>query len=177
MIENIKVDVIRASVGTVSESDIMLADASQALIIGFNVRPDAVIRKKAEESKIEIRLYTIIYKVIEDIEAAMKGLLAPVYQEVIYGQAEVRQLYKVSKIGTIAGCMVTDGKIVHDCKVRLIREGIVVYDGKLNSLRRFQNDAKEVQSGYDCGLTIENYNDIKEGDVVEAYGEQVVAPQ
>ena len=145
-IESVKVDVIRSSVGAITESDVMLADASKALIIGFNIRPDAAVRKKALESKVEIRLYTVIYKVIEDIQLAMKGMLAPVYEEMILGQAEVRQIFKVSKIGTIAGCMVTDGKIVRDCKARLIREGVVIYTGQLSSLRRFQNDAKEVQS-------------------------------
>ncbi len=175
-LETVKVDVIRSSVGAITESDVMLADASKALIIGFNIRPDAAVKKKAEESKVEIRLYTIIYKVLEDIELAMKGMLAPVYEEVVWGQAEVRQLFKVSKIGTIAGCMVTEGKMVRESKVRLIRDGVVVYHGKLSSLKRFQNDVKEVASGYDCGMTIENYNDIKENDIIEAYGD-VEVPQ
>ena len=132
------------------------------------------MRKKAEEEGVEIRLHNIIYKAMEEMELAMKGLLAPVYEEVVIGQAEVRQTFKVSKIGTIAGCMVTDGKLVKDCKVRLIRQGIVVYDGQLGSLKRFQNDAKEVSSGYECGLTIMNFNDIKEGDLIEAYADQEV---
>ena len=152
----------------------MLASASKAMIYGFNVRPDANVRKKAEEEGVEIRLHNIIYKAMEEMELAMKGLLAPVFEEVVIGQAEVRQTFKVSKIGTIAGCMVTDGKLVKDCKVRLIRQGIVVYDGQLGSLKRFQNDAKEVTNGYECGLTIMNFNDIKEGDLIEAYADQEV---
>ena len=170
-VQGVKVNVIRSTAGTISESDVMLASASKAVIYGFNVRPDANVRKKAEEEGVEIRLHNIIYKAMEEMELAMKGLLAPVYEEVVIGQAEVRQTFKVSKIGTIAGCMVTDGKLVKDCKVRLIRQGIVVYDGQLGSLKRFQNDAKEVTNGYECGLTIMNFNDIKEGDLIEAYAD------
>ena len=173
-VQGVKVNVIRSTAGTISESDVMLASASKAVIYGFNVRPDANVRKKAEEEGVEIRLHNIIYKAMEEMELAMKGLLAPVYEEVVIGQAEVRQTFKVSKIGTIAGCMVTDGKLVKDCKVRLIRQGIVVYDGQLGSLKRFQNDAKEVSGGYECGLTIMNFNDIKEGDLIEAYADQEV---
>ncbi len=173
-IESVRVNVIRANAGAISESDVMLASASKGIIYGFNVRPVANVRKKAEEEGVEIRLHTIIYKAIEEMELAMKGMLAPVFEEVIIGQAEVRQIYKASKIGTIAGCMVSDGKIVRHCGVRLIRDGVVVYTGKLSSLKRFQDDAKEVTSGYDCGLTIENFNDIKEGDFIEAYQEQEV---
>ena len=173
-VEGVKVNVIRSVAGAISESDVMLASASKAIIIGFNVRPDANVRKKAEEEGVSIRLHNIIYKAVEEMELAMKGMLAPVYEEVIIGQLEVRQTFKVSKVGTIAGCMVTDGKVVRDCKVRLIRDGIVVYDGKLGSLNRFQNDAKEVTSGFECGITIENYNDIKEKDIIEAYQDQLV---
>lgn len=173
-VSGVKVNVIRSTVGAITESDIMLASAGSAVIIGFNIRPNALIRKKAEEEGVSIRLYNIIYKVVEDMEAAMKGMLAPVFEEVILGQAEVRQTYKVSKVGTIAGCMVTDGKLVKGCSVRLLRDSVVVYEGQLGSLKRFQNDAKEVQAGYECGITIENFNDIKEGDVIEAYGEQEV---
>ena len=144
------------------------------MIIGFNVRPDAQIRKKAEESGVEIRLHNIIYKATEEMELAMKGMLEPVYEEVIIGQAEIREIYKVSKIGTIGGCMVTDGKLTSGCSVRLIREGIVIYNGKLGSLRRFKDDVREVVSGYECGITIENFNDIKIGDTIEAYAEQAV---
>lgn len=173
-VDGIKVNVIRSQAGAISDSDVMLASASKSVIYGFNVRPDANVRKKAMDEGVDIRLHNIIYKAVEEMEAAMKGMLAPVYEEVVIGQAEVRKIYKVSKVGTIAGCMVTDGKITRDCKVRLIRDGIVVYSGRLGSLKRFENDAKEVNSGYECGLTIENYNDIKENDIVEAYEDQEV---
>lgn len=173
-VDTVRVNVIRSTVGTITESDILLASASNAIIYGFNIRPSAAIRKKAEEEGIEIRLHNIIYKALEELESAMKGLLAPVYEEVVIGQAEVRQIYKVSKVGTIAGCKVVDGHIKRDCKVRLIREGIVIYDGKLGSLRRFENDVKEVQNGFECGMTIENYNDIKVDDIIDAYEDQEV---
>lgn len=173
-VKGVTVNVIHSTAGAISESDIMLADASKAMIIGFNVRPDANIRKKAEEAGVQIRLHNIIYKATEEMELAMKGMLEPVYEEVVIGQAEVRETYKVSKIGTIGGCMVTDGKLTAHCGVRLIREGIVVYTGKLGSLKRFKDDAKEVVSGYECGITIENYNDIKVGDTLEAFEDQVV---
>lgn len=173
-IEGVKVNVIRSQAGAISESDVMLASASKAMIYGFNVRPDSNVRKKALEEGVDIRLHNIIYKAVEEMEAAMKGMLKPVYEEIVLGQAEVRKIYKVSKVGTIAGCMVSEGKIVRDSSMRLIRNGIVVYEGKLGSLKRFENDAKEVQSGYECGLTIENFNDIKEGDIVEVYAMQEV---
>ncbi len=176
-VQGVKVNVIRSSAGAITESDIMLASASHALIYGFNVRPNATVRKKAEEEGVEIHLHNIIYKALEEMENAMKGMLAPVYEEVVIGQAEVRQLFKMSKVGTIAGCMVSDGCLKRECSVRLIREGVVVYSGKLGSLRRFQNDVKEVQSGFDCGLTIENFNDIKVNDVIEAYEDQQVEPE
>lgn len=170
----VKVNVIRSTAGAINESDVMLASASNALVYGFNVRPDANVRRKAAEENVEIHLHKIIYKAIEEVEAAMKGMLAPVFEEVIFGQASVRQIFKVSKIGTIAGCMVTDGKFVRDAGVRLIRDGVVVYDGKLGSLKRFQNDVKEVAAGYECGITIHNFNDIKENDILEAYGQEEV---
>lgn len=173
-VDTVKVNVIRSTVGTITESDIMLASASNAVIYGFNIRPTAAIRKKAEEEGVEIRLHNIIYKALEELEGAMKGMLAPVYEEVVTGQAEVRQTYKVSKIGTIAGCYVTDGVVRRDSSVRLIRDGIVVYTGKVGSLRRFENDVKEVTQGFECGMTIENFNDIKIGDVIEAFEDQEV---
>ncbi|MEG0093716.1 MAG: translation initiation factor IF-2 [Erysipelotrichaceae bacterium] len=173
-ISGVRVVVIRSTAGAITESDIMLAAASNAVVYGFNVRPNAAVRKKAEEENVEIRLHNIIYKAIEEMEHAMKGMLAPVYEEVVIGQGEVRQLYKVTKIGTIAGCMVSDGCFKRDCKVRLIRDGVVVYSGQLGSLKRFQNDVKEVAAGYDCGITIENFNDIKENDIIEAYEDQEV---
>lgn len=173
-VEGARVNVIRSTVGAISESDILLASASEAIIYGFNVRPDANVRRKADEEGVEIRLHQVIYKMVEEIEAAMKGMLAPEMEEVVTGQAEIRHIYKVSKIGNIAGCYVTDGSIKRDCGIRLIREGIIVYEGKLASLKRFKDDAKEVNQGYECGLTIENYNDIKEGDIVEGYVMQEV---
>ena len=161
-VDGVRVNVIRSTVGAISESDVILASASQAIIYGFNVRPDAKVRNKAEEENVEIRLHNVIYKMVEEIETAMKGMLAPEYHEVITGQAEIRQVIKASKVGNIAGCYVTDGSIKRNCGIRLIRDGIVVYEGKLASLRRFKDDVKEVNAGFECGLNIENYNDIKE---------------
>ena len=167
--DEVKINIIRAQSGSITESDVLLASASKAIIYGFNVRPDAVVRKKAEEEGIDIRLHRIIYALVEEIEAAMKGMLKPTYKEVVTGLAEVRQIYKVSKVGTIAGSYVTSGSIKRDCGVRLLRNGVVVYEGKLASLKRFQNDAKEVNTGYECGIMIEGYNDIKEGDHIEGF--------
>ncbi len=172
--DEVRVNVIRATAGTITEGDILLASASGAVIIGFNIRPSAAVRNLAAEKKVDIRLYNVIYHAIEAVESAMKGMMAPVFKEVIYGQAEVRQTYKVSRVGTIAGCMVIDGKIVSGSTVRLIRDGIVIYDGKMSSLKRFKDDARTVNKGYECGITIENYNDLKEGDVIESYGEEEV---
>ena len=168
-VDGVRVNVIRSTVGAISESDVILASASQAIIYGFNVRPDVKVRNKAEEENVEIRLHNVIYKMVEEIETAMKGMLAPEYHEVITGQAEIRQVIKASKIGNIAGCYVTDGSIKRNCGIRLIRDGIVIYEGKLASLRRFKDDVKEVNAGFECGLNIENYNDIKEGDIIEGY--------
>jgi translation initiation factor IF-2 len=173
-VDTVKVNVVRSTVGTITESDILLASASNALIYGFNIRPTAAIRKKAEEEGVQIRLHNIIYKALEELESAMKGMLAPVYEEVVTGQAEVRQTFKAAKVGTIAGSYVTDGVIRRDTAIRLIRDGIVIYTGKLGSLRRFENDVKEVNQGYECGITIENFNDIKVGDVIEAFEDQEV---
>lgn len=167
-IEDLKVNIIRATVGTITDTDVSLAEASNAIIIGFNVRPMASVRNEAATKKVEIRLYNIIYNVLNDIEASLKGMLDPVYEEVVIGQAEVRSIFKNSKVGTIAGCYVTDGCIERNSLVRVLREGVVVFEGKLGSLKRFKDDAKEVRQGYECGLTIENYNDIKEFDVIEA---------
>ena len=170
----VRTNVIRATAGAISESDIMLANASNAIIYGFNVRPSAAIKKLAEENGVSIRLHNIIYKALEELELMMKGMLAPVYEEVVTGQATVKQLFKVSKIGTIAGCMVDDGVIRRTSSVRLIRDGIVVYTGVIGSLQRFKDNAREVSAGYECGLTIERFNDIKEGDVIEAFENQEV---
>ncbi len=175
--DEVKVNIIRATAGAITLSDVLLASASKAIIYGFNVRPDALVRAKAEEEKVEIRLHTIIYALIEEIEGVMKGMRKPIEQEVILGQAEVRQIFKASKIGTIAGSYVLDGELKRDCLVRLIRDGIVIFTGKLGSLRRFKDDVAKVATGFECAFTIENYNDIKEGDVIEAYEIQHVAPK
>jgi len=167
--DEVKINVIRAQSGAITESDVLLASASNAIIYGFNVRPDASVRQKAEEEKVDIRLHRIIYALVEEIQAAMKGMLKPIYKEVVIGNAEVRQTYKVSKVGTIAGCYVTNGCIKRDCGVRVLRNSVIVYEGKLASLKRFQNDAKEVTTGYECGITIENFNDIKEEDTIEGF--------
>ena len=167
-VDDFKVNVIRCSVGAITDTDIILASASNAIVLGFNVRPTAAVRQTAAEKGVEIRLYSIIYKLFEDIEAALKGMLEPEYEEVVIGQAEVRNTFKISKVGTVAGCYVTDGVIQSNSLVRIIRDGIVVYEGKMASLKRFKDDAKEVKYGYECGITIENFNDIKEGDIIEA---------
>ena len=168
-IEGVKVNVIRSSVGAIKESDIVLAKASNAIIIGFNVRPNNTLKEYAKDQGVEIRLYDIIYKVVEEMELAMKGLLDPVYEEQILGTAEVRKIFKFSKVGTIAGSYVTDGIIKRDSKARLIRDGVVVYDGNINSIQREKDSVKEVKKGLECGITIENYNDIRENDIIEAY--------
>ncbi len=167
-IEDLKVNIIRATVGTITDTDVSLAEASKAIIIGFNVRPMAPVRNEAATKGVEIRLYNIIYKVLEDIEAALKGMLDPVYEEVVTGQAEIRSLFKLSKVGTIAGCYVTDGVIERNSLVRILRDGVVIFEGKMASLKRFKDDVKEVKYGFECGITIEGYNDLKEGDVIEA---------
>ena len=167
--DKIKINIIRATSGAITESDVLLADASNAIIYGFNVRPDAKTRLKAEEENVEIRLHRIIYALIEEIQAAMKGMLKPALVEKVTGQAEVRKLFKVSKLGTIAGCMVTDGYIKNHSLIRVLRDGIIVFDGKLASLQREKDIAKEVKSGYECGMLIENFNDIKEKDIIEGY--------
>ncbi len=168
-VEDVRVKVIRSSVGAITESDIVLAKASNAIIIGFNVRPTNSIRDYAKENGVEIRLYDIIYKAVEEIEAAMKGMLEPIYEEKVTGTAEVRQLFKFSKVGIIAGSYVTDGVIKRDSKARIIRDGIVIYDGNINSIQREKDSVKEVKKGLECGITIENYSDIKVGDIIEGY--------
>ena len=168
-VEGVRVNVIRSSVGAIKESDVVLAKASNAIIIGFNVRPTNEIREYAKDSGVEIRLYDIIYKAVEDMEAAMRGMLDPEYVEQVLGSAEVRQLFKFSKVGTIAGSYVLDGVIKSNAKARIIRDGIVIYDGNIGSLQREKDSQKEVKKGLECGITIENYNDIKERDIIEAY--------
>ena len=168
--EEVRVRVIHGGVGAINESDVMLASTSQAIIVGFNVRPDAAARESAARANVDMRMYRVIYDAINEIEAAMKGMLAPKFREVLLGHAEVRQTYKVSGVGTVAGCYVQDGKLQRkDCQVRLVRDGIVVHEGVLASLQRFKDSVKEVPSGYECGLSIEKFNDIKEGDIVEAF--------
>ncbi|MCK9478321.1 MAG: translation initiation factor IF-2 [Firmicutes bacterium] len=167
--EEVRINIIHAGVGGITESDILLASASNAIIIGFNVRPNAIIVESASMKNVEIRLYRVIYQAIEEIEAAMKGMLDPVYREKVLGHAEVRQTFKVSAIGTIAGCHVTDGKIIRNSEVRVVRDSIVIHEGKLDSLKRFKDDAKEVLAGYECGMGLEKFNDIKEGDVIESF--------
>ena len=168
-VPSVSLDIVRSGVGTITETDISLAQASGAIIIGFNVRPTAAVRNLAQEQNIDIRLHNIIYKVIEELEDAMTGMLAPVFVEQITGQAEVRDLFKASKVGTIAGCYVTDGSMISHTQVRLIRNGVVIFTGKMSSLKRFKDDAKEVNRGYECGITLDGFNDIKVGDIIEGF--------
>ena len=168
-IEGVRVKTIHMGVGAITESDIILASASNAIIFGFNVRPDAAVAATADQEKVEVRLHRVIYSVIEEIEAAMKGMLDPIFKENIIGHAEVRNTFKISKVGTIAGCMVTSGKISRSAEVRLIRAGIVVFEGKIDSLKRYKDDAKDVAQGYECGITLERFNDLKDGDIIEAF--------
>ena len=170
----VRVKVIHGAVGAINESDIVLADVSNAIIIGFNVRPNAIITEKAKEAGVEIKLYDVIYKATEDIEKAMKGMLEPTFEEVVLGHAEIRELFKVSGVGTIGGCYVTDGKIIRNCGVRILRNDIVIHTGELASLQRLKDSVKEVNSGFECGLSIANYNDIKVGDTIEAFTSQEV---
>ena len=168
-VEGVNVRIIHTAVGAINESDVTLANASNGIIIGFNVRPDAGAKRAAEAENVDMRLHRVIYNVIEEIESAMKGLLDPEFEEQVIGQAEVRQTFKVSKVGTIAGSYVTEGKITRNAGVRVIRDGIVLFEGELDTLKRFKDDAKEVAQGYECGITIEKYNDLKEGDIIEAF--------
>ncbi|KDE22161.1 translation initiation factor IF-2, partial [Bacillus subtilis] len=168
-VEGVKVKIIHTGVGAITESDIILASASNAIVIGFNVRPDGNAKSTAEAENVDIRLHRIIYKVIDEIEAAMKGMLDPEYEEKVIGQVEVRQTFKVSKIGTIAGGYVTEGTITRDSGLRLIRDGVVIFEGEVDVLKRFKDDVKEVSQGYECGITIKKYNDIREGDILEAF--------
>lgn len=167
--DEVRVRVIHGAVGAVSESDVMLAEASNAIIVGFNVRPDPVAKENAEQSGVEVRLYRIIYDAIEDVTAAMKGMLAPKFKDVDLGRAEIRQVYKITGVGVVAGCYVLEGKIARNANIRVVRDGIIVADDKLSSIKRFKDDVREVASGYECGMTMEKFNDIKEGDILEAY--------
>ncbi len=167
--EEVHVNVIHKAVGAISESEVLLAAGSNAIIIGFQVRPSANARKLAEKEEIEIRLYSIIYDAINEVKSGIEGMLAPEEKEEVIGTAEVRDVFKISKVGTVAGCMVKDGKITRNNRIRVIRDGIVVHEGTLGSLKRFKDDVKEVSAGFDCGLNVDGYNDIKIGDVIEAY--------
>ncbi|MFR1246659.1 MAG: translation initiation factor IF-2 [Oscillospiraceae bacterium] len=167
--EEVRVRVIHAGVGAINESDILLASTANAIVVGFNVRPDAAAQASAQRANVDIRMYRVIYDAIDEIEAAMKGMLAPKYREAIIGHAEVRQTYKVSAIGTIAGCYVKDGKVTRDSKVRVLRDNIVIYEGEIGSLQRFKDSVKEVAQNYECGMSIDKFNDIKEGDIFECY--------
>lgn len=169
--EEIKINIIQKAVGQISESDVMLAKASDAIIVGFQVRPSMKARKLAEKEQIDIRLYSVIYKAIDEVKLAMQGLLSPDIEEKVVANVEIRETFKISKIGTIAGCMVLDGKINRKNKVRLIRDGVVTYSGNLSSLKRFKEDVSEVRQGFECGMSIENFNDIKVGDIIEAFDE------
>jgi translation initiation factor IF-2 len=175
--EEIQVNVIHKAVGQISESDIMLASASEAIVVGFQVRPSVNARKLAEKEQIDIRLYSIIYDAINEIKAAMQGMLSPEIKEEIMGIAEVMETFKITKVGTVAGCIVRDGKITRNNRVRVIRDGIVIYTGTLGSLKRFKEDVREVKNGYECGLNIDNFNDIKVSDNIEAFHEVEVAKQ
>ncbi|HLR74252.1 MAG TPA: translation initiation factor IF-2 [Virgibacillus sp.] len=168
-VENVQIKIIHAGVGAITESDVILASASNAIIIGFNVRPDVNAQKAAEAEKVDVRLHRVIYQAIEEVEAAMKGMLDPEYEEKVIGQAEVRETFKVSRIGTIAGSYVTNGKITRDSSVRLIRNGVVLFEGEIAALKRFKDDVREVQQNYECGITIKDFNDIKENDIIEAF--------
>ena len=172
--EEIHINIIHKGVGPITESDVLLASASDAIIIGFNVRPMGTARTIADKEEIDIRTYSIIYDAINDLKDAMEGMLSPEMKEEITGTAEIRETFKISKVGTIAGCMVTDGKIYRSSGIRLIRDGVVIFTGELTSLKRFKDDAKEVSKGYDCGLQIKNYNEIKEGDIIESFREIAV---
>lgn len=174
--EQVRLNVIHGGAGAITESDVMLASASNAVIIGFNVRPEPSAKKEAEREEVDIRLYRVIYDALEDMEAAMKGMLEPEYREVTLGQVEVRTTFKVPKVGTIAGSYVLEGKVVNGSPVRLIRDGVVIYEGKIESLRRFKDDVREVAGGYECGIGLHNFNDIKEGDILEVYTVEEVRP-
>jgi translation initiation factor IF-2 len=167
--EEVKVNIIHGGVGAITETDVMLASASKAIIIGFNVRPDANARRAAENEQVDIRIYRIIYEAIDSIKAAMSGLLEPELKETILGRAEVRAIFKVPKAGVVAGSYVVEGKITNKAKVRVIRDGIVIHEGEIDSLRRFKDDVKEVAQGFECGIGLARFNDLKEGDIIEAY--------
>jgi len=173
--DKVKIRVLRSDVGAITESDVLLAAASNAIVVGFSVRPDRAAQATAEQEKVDIRLHTIIYELVDEIKKAMTGMLDPVFKEVYKGRALVREVFRISKVGTVAGCMVDEGSIPRSAEVRLLRDNRVVFTGKIDSLKRFKNDASEVKSGFECGISLVNYNDIKQGDVIEAFVTERVA--
>ena len=175
--DKVRINVLRASTGAITQADVLLAAASEAIIVGFNVRPDRATADLASKEEVEVRLYTVIYDLINELRQAMVGMLEPTLKENVLGQAEVRQLFKVPKVGTIAGCYVTDGVVKRSAEVRLVRDNVVIYTGKVGSLRRFKDDASEVKQGFECGIGIANYNDLKEGDLIEFFVVEKIAAQ
>jgi translation initiation factor IF-2 len=175
--DKVRIRVLRSGVGAINEDDVLLASASNAVVIGFNVRPERSAVALADHEKVDIRLHTIIYDLVDEIKRAMTGMLEPVFKEVYRGRAVVREVFRISKIGTVAGCMVQDGLLTRDSQVRLLRDNVVVFTGRIESLKRFKNDASEVKQGFECGVGIANYNDIKPNDIIEAYATERVAPE
>jgi translation initiation factor IF-2 len=175
--DKVKIRVIHSGVGAINESDVLLASASNAIIIGFNVRPERKAEALAEQEKVDVRLHTIIYNLTDEIKKAMTGLLAPVFKEVYKGKAEVRETFRISKVGAVAGCQVIDGVITGKSEVRLLRDNVVVHTGKIGSLRRFKDDVSEVKTGMECGITLDNYSDVKQGDIIEAFVTERVATE
>jgi translation initiation factor IF-2 len=175
--DKVRIRVLRSAVGAINESDVLLASTSDAIVIGFNVRPERNAMALAEDEKVDLRLHTIIYDLVDEIKRAMVGMLEPVFKEVYRGRAEVREVFRISKVGTVAGCMVLDGVVTRDSQIRLLRDNVVVHTGRIESLKRFKNDASEVKSGFECGIAIANYNDLKPGDVIEAFITERVAPE
>ncbi|MGZ4125909.1 MAG: translation initiation factor IF-2, partial [Actinomycetota bacterium] len=175
--DEVRVNIVRTGVGAITESDISLAMASQAVVVGFNVRPDVAARELAEREGVDVRLYRVIYDAIDDVRSALAGMLSPEQREAELGRAEVRATFRVPRLGVVAGCMVVDGTIVRNSRARVVRDGVVVYDGRIGSLRRFKDDVREVAEGYECGIAIENFQDVKEGDFIEAYEVREVARQ
>ncbi|RMH08798.1 MAG: translation initiation factor IF-2, partial [Aquificota bacterium] len=173
----VAVKIIHGAVGGITENDVMLAKASGAIIIGFNARPDIKAKEVAERERVDIKLYGIIYEVIEDVKKALKGMLKPVEREVVLGSAEVRATFKIKGVGTVAGCYVLEGKVVRNARARLIRGGVVIYEGKIETLKRYKEDVQEVARGYECGIKLSDYNDIKVGDVIECYEIRLSEPQ
>jgi translation initiation factor IF-2 len=174
--ESVEVDVLRAAVGGVTETDVLFASASDAIIFGFNVRPERGVADAAEREGVDLRLHTIIYQLLDEVKLAMVGQLEPTYEESTLGAAEIRDIFRIPRVGTIAGCYITDGKFTRDAKARLVRDSRIIYEGQLRSLRRFKDDVREVQQGYECGIGLENFNDVKVGDVIEAFEVKEIAP-